>query len=539
MPNTGSHVYGRATGKSEGIGAPTLGEWIELMPRSAIGVVCRTFMQAADRTLPPLYAGWERNGYYRNVHYWVQRKPPSNLNIPRPFYGPDTDEHAIYWFNGAYMSIISQDRPGSANGKTLDAIYGDEAKLLNKKKYDLEISKASRGNVREFADLYCHGATLFLTDMPTTPESKWILEHDFYNDLTIKKYGIKYKMSDLMTLIANYQLKINRLKLKRYQTPKTDKATHAKLNAQIRSDEKLINYLRQETAMYSEASSLENIHFIGLKKLKMWKRDDLDIDFRTQVLNHRLYVTENGFYPYLDTDHHCYDAYNYSSIDSMGGLWLPNGVVKGCLNDGDLVRTRPLDVGMDAGGRINCLVVGQEHADAYKMLKAFFVKKPKLIADVVDECCAYYDRHGCKEVNFYYDHTFNGTDATRMYTIADAVRIAFVKNGWKVNMIYIGQQPGHDTRYRMWGEVLQEQPNRKPVRFNRNNCAQLIIACQCAGALQGSKGTEKDKRPEKRLDVPAEEATHLTDAMDTLYIGRFQNRLGYAPAVTEAFFGGV
>ena len=537
MPNTGSHVMGRATGKSEGIGAPTLVDWIENMPCAAIGVVCRTFMQAADRTLPPLYAAWRRMGYYKNVHYWVGRKPPENLKIPSPFYSPDkeAEKHAIFWYTGAYLSIISQDRPGSANGKTLDAIYGDEAKLLIKKKYDTEISKASRGNVREFAHYCGHGGTLFLTDMPTTPESKWILEHEGYNDLWIKKYGIKYKMSELIKLISHLQLFVNNLKYKLYQDITIERKKVIK--RQIRSEEKLLNYLRQETAMYSEASSLENIHFIGIKKVKMWKRDDLDVDFRTQVLNERLYVTENGFYPGLNLENQAYDKHDYSQIDLAGGLWLPDGVRKGCLNDGDINRNQALDIAMDAGARINCLVVGQECAQEYRILNALYVKHPKRLIDVVNNFCDYYEAHPYKTVNFFYDHTFVGTDATRVFSYADEVNRILSARKWKVNMINIGQQPGHETRYRMWGSVLKEDDSRvKMVRFNRNNCDKLLIAMQCAGVLQGSKGIQKDKRPEKRSDVPQEEATHLTDALDTIYIGRFKHQLGYAEVVTEAIW---
>lgn len=534
--NTGSHVFGRGTGKSEGVGAPKLVEWVEMMPRAAIGIVCRTFMQGADRTLPPLYRAWERMGYYRNVHYWVGAPPPKQLNIPTPFYGPDREaaKHAIYWYTGAYMSIISQDRPGSANGKTLDALYGDEAKFLDKKKYDNEISKANRGNVREFSDYSGHGGTLFLTDMPTTPESQWILDHSFYNDLTIKKWGKKYKMSELLAMVSHLQLEVNNLKYKLYY--EKDKAKRTKIARQIRSDERMLNYLRMDTAMYSEASSLDNAHFIGLKTLKRWKRDDLDVVFRTQVLNERLYFTENGFYPYLDLNEHTYYKYDYDAIDNAGGLWLPEGVRHGCLNDGDIVRHQALDIAMDAGAKINCMVVGQEHVDEYRVLKGLYVKHPKRIGDVCDDFCDYYENHGKKEVNFFYDHTFTGTDATRVHSYADEVRRKLTARGWKVNMINIGLQPGHDSRYRLWGDVLRGH-GPKPVRFNRDNCDKLLIAMQCAGVIQsGTDGIKKDKRPEKRNDVRQEEATHFTDAVDTLYIGRFQNHLGYAPPNTSALF---
>lgn len=65
----------------------------------------------------------------------------------------------------------------------------------------------------------------------------------------------------------------------------------------------------------------------------------------------------------------------------------------------------------------------------------------------------------------------------------------------------------------------------------------MLIAMQCAGVLQESKGIQKDKRPEQRSDVKQEEAnTLLMHLIHFTWIG-FQTTLGYAPTVTGAFFG--
>lgn len=533
--NTEYVVCGRGWGKSEGPGAKRTSDWANNMPRASIGIVGASYMQLLDRTLPPLYRAWERLGYKRNVHYWVRQKPPKSLGIPLPYYTPDTDKNTIYWWNGACFKLISQDRPGSANGTTLDALYGDESKLLNKVKFDLEISKANRGNVREFGDYSGHHGILFMTDMPTTPEAKWILDKRNDLQLDIKKGDRTMKMVELLQLIINYQLYINKLEHDKYQANTIDQVK--KYNRLIYSAERKINELRKETVNYTEGASLENIHFLGLDTIKKWKRDDLDIDFRTQVLNERLYQVTNAFYPYFDTAQHCDDdSYNYNYIDGLG-LYLPTGVIKDSRVDSDVLISQPLDIALDAGGRINCLVVGQEHPHLYRYLNGLYVKKPQLLHDVVEKFCTYYAHHRCKEVNFYYDHTFKATDATRIHNYADVVVKVLTDHKWSVKPIDIGQQPKHDTRYRMWGNVFREQDERfKPVRYNRNNCAQLIVAMQLAGALEGKEGTQKDKRPEAKLKVPAEEATHFTDAMDTLYVGRFQTKIGYGMPTLDAIF---
>lgn len=530
--NTEYLCCGRGWAKTETKGAIKTATWANNMPRAAIGVVAPTYMKMLNNTLPPLYRGWERLGYKPGIHFW-KGAPHKRLNIPSAYYAPDTDKYVITWWNGACFVLISQDRPGSANGKTLDAIYVDESKFINKKKFDEEIGKTNRGNIREFGDYAGHHGEIYMTDMPTDPGGKWILEKQLDMNLSIRKGDKVYKMRDLINLIINYQLHLNQLLTLKYRNKNTGQIGN--LNRQIRSSERILNELRKQTVNYTSGPSHDNIHFLGLDTLKKWKRDDLDVVFRTQVLNQPLYEIENGFYAQLDLEHHTYDKHDYHAIDN-GDIWLPDGVRQGCMNDGDLIRSQPLDLAMDAGARINCMVVGQELQSNYRVLKALYVKHPKRLLDVLEDFCTYYESFKTKVVNFHYDHTFVGTDATRVYSYADEIHRYLSSKGWHVNMINIGQQPGHESRYRMWGSVLKEDGKLKPIQFNRTNCEKLLISMQCAGVLQGSKGIQKDKRPEKRSDVPQEEATHFTDALDTLYIGKFQTTLGYAPAVTEAFF---
>lgn len=145
-------VWGRGTGKSEGLLAPRTFRNVEVMPRGHGCFVGATYLQLLERTLPPLIKGWESMGMIRNRDFWVREKPPKKLNIPAPIVGPLTADHCIFFRNGAVASMVSQDRPGSANGKTVHWIAGDEAKFLKKKQLDEELLMTNRGDERYFGE---------------------------------------------------------------------------------------------------------------------------------------------------------------------------------------------------------------------------------------------------------------------------------------------------------------------------------------------------------------------------------------------------
>ncbi len=139
--------------------------------------------------------------------------------------------------------------------------------------------------------------------------------------------------------------------------------------------------------------------------------------------------------------------------------------------------------------------------------------------------------------NYYFDNTAKVTDATRLHSLSDAVVERFRHNGWYVNSIDIGQQPMHETRYRMWEAVLKERDERfMPIRFNREGCEALLVSMQQTKTRQGKNGFEKDKRTELNSSVKPQDAPHLGDALDTLYIGKYKHDYGYADPVTEMLF---
>ncbi|MFE2861620.1 hypothetical protein [Sphingobacterium multivorum] len=518
-------VWGRGTGKTQGPLAYRTIQAANAMPRGATGLVGLTYMQLLDRTLPPLMKAWENFGYYEGLHYWVRRRPPKEYKIPDAIYPVLHPEHTIFWWNGHAFHLISQDRPGSANGKTVDAIAGDEVRFLNHKRYMDDIAPINRGNREIFGSRPEHHMVTMCTDMPTDPKAKWILDK---KDLMDTKK---------IAQIVNFQLEVQRLEQQFYlaETTESKRYYRRKRNEYVR----VLNALRANTVYYSEASSLDNLEILGVDTIKQWRREMLWPVFRAAILNENVIAVTNGFYHLLDTDHHCYSLYDYSYIESMG-LYLPEGLVKDCRNDGDLIKGMPIDISFDYNSSIKSLVIGQETERFYRVLKSMYVKREqeKVLDDLVDDFCKYYKHHNNHTVNYFYDNTANVTDATRLETLSDMVTARLIKNDWAVNRFDIGQQPMHETRFRLFEAVFKENDSKfKPVRFNRENCDALLTSMQQVQTRSGKNGTEKDKRPESNSSVKQEEAPHLSDAFDTLYIGKFKTQYGYVEQVGDLIIG--
>ncbi len=516
-------VWGRATGKTDGPISKRTSHQATIMPRGTTGVVAATYMQHLDRTLPPLFKSWEARGFQKDVHYWVRQRPPKKLGIPDPIYKVMDPQHYIFWFTGHVFYLISQDRQGLANAKSLDAVVADEVKFLNFQQYLEEVVPANRGNDNLFGHMSEHHSVTMYTDMPTKQQAKWILEKAQQVDME--------RVSQVITLQIEYNKMYFEFFHERTTTPRKKYLQRKMVNYYL-----ALNELRKGLVWYSEASTLENIQILGPEKFKQWERELPQMVYDTSILNLKNIAVPDGFFHMLDLEYHGYYNYDYSHIDSLGH-YLPNGVIHDCRKDGDLDKSQPLDIALDYNSAIKSLVVGQDKPNFYPTIKSMFAlaTDKKVLDDLIDDFCRYYSWHKTKVVNYFYDHTANVTDATRLKTLHEVVSDRLRDNGWIVNKYYIGQTPLHDIRYRLWESVFTEKDKRfKPARFNRDNADQLLISMQQTGVKKIGNLFKKNKTTEnKNSKVPPQDAPHLGDAWETLYIGKFRTEYGYELPVTD------
>jgi len=507
-------IAGRGTGKTTGVLAPKTAQcYLNTMPRSTGVLLNATFTQAFTRTLKELIRGWQSLGYKHEQHFLVGVKPTEKWRKKWKWKGPYAPpfdyKYFVSWYNGAVAQIVSQERVGGANGISIDWIAGDEAKLLNEDKFKTELLPANRGVIHDFANNpYHHGITL-TTDMPTGTSGRWLLDRIDAMDRNV--------VNDI------WNLQTIRFKLLQYTTS-NDVSFKRKIDKQISIVDEEIKSLRKNLLYYHEASTLDNIHALGIDYIKQQIRDTSAFQFKTQILNIRPLRLEDGFYPDLDEDYHGYFSEDDGYFDRQS-INYENPLFD-CRKDSDLNLNEALHIAIDYNRRIHPIVVGQDDGAEIKVINNIHSLYPGKLRAALQLFCDYYKHHKEKIIYYWYDHTAVGGENET--SKCDEVVSFLEDKGWTVIRMYMGKAPSHESKYRMWGHLLSEDGyyNRK-FRVNRENGRYLLVSMGMAEAEQRSDGFGKEKKSERDPKFPAEESTHYSDAADQLLYGILESGLNY------------
>ncbi len=507
-------IAGRGTGKTTIVLArKTAQSYFGTMPRGKHVLLAATFTQGFTRTIPELIRGWQELGYVMGHHFLVCTRPTEKWikmwNWQGPYAPPLDYKYTISWWNGAIGQLISQERKGQSNGLNIDSISGDEAKLLNEEKFNTELVPANRGIIPAFKDNPWHHGITLTTDMPVGTAGRWLLN--------------KFNAMDKEVVNQIWQLQTARYILKYEKMPSSPAYIKKEIQKQIDVIDAEVNYLRKGLLYYHEASTLENIHALGVDYIKQQLRDTTQFQFDTQILNLRPLRLEDGFYPDFDEDYHGYFAESESYFDYISD---PLNIQLDCRKDSDLNRDAPLHITLDYNRRIHPIEVAQDNGKEIRVVNSLHSLYPGKLKEAVQLFCNYYRHHKKKLVYYWYDHTAVGGE-NETEKCQDVIDI-LTKNGWVVIDMYTGKAPGHETKYRMYGSLLSEDGKySRTIRFNRENCKYLILSIGLAEAEQRKDGFGKDKKSEHDPKFPAEESTHHSDALDMMVYGMLESGLEY------------
>lgn len=511
-------VGGRAIGKTTGIHGPRTARNVIKMPASSNGFISRSYKQFKTRIMGSLVSGWrdlgfeEYNEKTKTGHFLIGKRNP---NWPNPKYAIGDYSQAIHWFTGSVIALISQDRPGDANGSNLQSLSGDEAFQLDKEDLDENVIPALRG-MPEFNDLVEYQSITLTTSMPLTPDGAWIFDFEKESDPAITKYimqvyGMWYKLTQALN-DKNTELTANTRYL--YET-------------RVGSLERLLNELRCNYTYYLEADSFENFHILGEKYFRKQRRILNDDKFNTQIGNKRPQGIEisKRFYPQLGAKHF-YIEYDNTYFDNF--IFLPEDKDT-CYGDLDCKRDQQLHISIDFGGRINSMLVFQDDysSDNILVLKEFFAEQPEYLNDLVNYFDAYYRPMQCRRVNMYYDVNGKKHIAQSNDTDIEVVHRLLTELKWEVNLIEIDNNPLHDDKYEFINLALAEQDRRIPrIRIHEHNCPNLKIALFNTEMKMIMGKKKKNKSNEKNgSKTPQRQATHITDAFDYYLFRRYRTNI--------------
>ncbi len=512
-------VWGRGTGKSNLI-AWKMNRIVKAMPRSSSVITGKTFTQILTRTLPPVVSFLERLGYVRNQDFFIGRKPPAKWRWKEPYEAPLKYDH--YMVIGSKQGSVgfhlaSQDREGSSRGMNTDFEFADEFLLIDKDRYDKEISATNRANKDRFGHIPFHNGSHFATSMPFSAESKHILEDASYYE---QEAGIQYM--DIWKRIVRMQLDLLEI---------NDPGEFAKLWNEIArvKREELNHFVSKDGVLFTFANAFDNIENLGLSYIKDQYNKLPRLTFLIEIMNMIIDKVEDCYYNLQEEKQIYYDSYDYSYLDSLD-YDFSRLASEDCRFDADIDKHSPLKFVVDWGSNISFALVAQENrkVDPTGNLTKNFVKefyvKPEIgrvmIDDLIDMFCKYYRFHYNKTVIYYRDAYGDERHANTTQSYNEQAVQRFAKNGWNVvPKDYRGKEPPHHEKYLLWSNILKESgdPNFPVVRINGNNCKNFIVAMKNTRVLEKDNKFKKDKSSEhKHSAIPQEEATHSTDAADKL-----------------------
>lgn len=524
QPKESMNVWGRATGKS------TIIAWlihmiVRTMPRAAWTITGATYQAILTRTLPSTRASLERLGYVHGVHYFIGKKPDPAYGFAEPYQPPHRYNNAIIFRNGTLFHLVSQDKGGgSARGLNTDGAICDESLLLDKERFDQEVSTTIRGNYQYFSKARLHGGVHHFTSMPYG--ASWILKlADYY-----ERNGddIKLTRAQLIELQLAF-------------IDEKDPRKRLKLWPEIAALTRRIKYYPDKNGfLYSEANVFENLTNIKLRYLENERRKLTDYVYKVELLNMRTDKVEGGFYANLSAAKHTYVAYDndYLRLVSSDGQQLLDAEKMDSRQDSDCRPELPLRIAVDWGAKITCMSVAQQFLLELKLLKDLYVKAPLILDDLATKFCDYYQYHPCKEVYFHYDHTGNSRQGNSDLTYAEQFSKILRARGWTVYLVSKGAPPEHKDKYLLIARLLLELDPRHPkLRFNKHNCKHLLLSMSLAPVQEVMGVVKKNKNSERSSSTPPEQATHLSDTFDILVWGLYQHLLASMPTFLDNLYG--
>jgi len=506
-------VAGRATSKTGDIVAKRAMRIIEDMPGAYMMFVADTYMNALTNVLPALIEGWIREGWIEGVHFVTDKRPPSHFK--KPYKPPLHYKHTISIYNGVFINLGSLDQPSGLAGASYQHRFGDEARLLNKKKLDRS-TPALRGEYVRFGHSVFYMGNTFTTDMPNilTSDDDWILNMEKEMDIEQIK----------LCLEAGLILNDIKKEMKAYADLGDSSQDKRLLKAYNEWNELWVR-ARKESNFFYTISSLVNVDILTDKYFKANLKALGPEEFKSAILSFKINVAKGeAFYSYLGDQHFYEDGTDISYFNQFN--IMGNTIVDGCkaLSKKYYDINGPMECGVDFGD-MSSMVTGQYRGNYIYALKEFFTLNPEDEAILGKKFRDFYKDHKYKVLYLYYDRSGN-QNAKLKRDKANYMKNAIMynddgsKSGWTVHLMSEGQ-----------GNIYQEEefnlakmimglsvPGLPMLKIDKLKCPCLTASLKLSKITiktdkNGTRTIHKDKSSEK-LPLPSRPmfSTNFSDA---------------------------
>lgn len=507
-------IAGRATSKTTDIIAERFMEICYDMPGAYFAFVADTYVNALKNIIPALIEGLNRKGWIEDIHYVVDKAPPSHFS--KPYKAPQSYKHTISIFNGCFVNIVSMDQPSGAAGNSYQHLFGDEAKYLDFEKIK-KLTPALRGYKKFSNSIYYRGST-FTTDMPNIADGEfdWILDREKDQDESQNRLALRAG------------LVINELKIEMINEQRAENFEKVKqLEKQIDRWEARWKKARKDSTFFKIVSSFVNVDFLTPDYYKDSYIALGPEEFRTAIGSFRSTLKKGEkFYPTLGEHHFYTDGIDTEFYKKFA---IGDDIVETCLDQKYLNANLPIDAGVDFGNMCS-MVTAQESGNYMYVFKNFYTLPPESLRQLANKYLKFYSDHKCKILNLYYDRSGNqyakvSKDwATELKgyleTSSDGLStgwIVYLKNKGQATIL---QEEEHKLMKNIFAE---DNPDLPIVRLCRYGCRELKSSMELAKTMiktdtNGRKKIHKNKSSEK---LPAKKlpmfSTNLSDACKYLF----------------------
>lgn len=438
-------IAGRGTGKGVCIGW-SIADKVSNLPGGKGMLTCNTLKQLKNKTIPGMKKVWRVNGWNEGQHYWAFKKPPQSV-IDKIIAAPTDWSDVISFANGTHLECVSAKQYDNAAGGSYDFIELDEACFFPELFFNQIVLPSLRGNIEYFKGRWQWQQVSIYSSMARKLEGMWVVT----------------KFEEL-------------------------------------AEKDPVNYY------YTEATTMENIHVFGRKKLEQLKKTMSYLTYQVEFFNMRIHRAEIPYY------------YNYSEEKHLYSYTEKRA---GRVYDANYKADEPLDLVFDFGGWYSPMGVIQSRNSVAYMINHFDAKKDEGLKDLCTQFDKVYNRHRNKTLYLYGDprgHNLNEIMPTSPYK---EVQRLLKMLGWTVIVkVPNYKAEDHQYRYQKMNDILSESAELgyPALRINSDTCSDVNIAMHLT---ESTDDFRKNKKTEKDKKFPQQHAPHNTDLVDYYFMQKF------------------